>query len=132
MAKKKKITSKENNSKNETKLEGPALDELVNQCLVVTDRNGEIIGKDSTPVTSYLAMEYQSDYGKIIFEANSSAMGNGSYNLKVKDGRKTLLNVYGSFTARPFNNHASRYVSGDWEKKVKLEYQQIMKNEKRN
>ncbi|MDO8511231.1 MAG: hypothetical protein Q7S55_03635 [Nanoarchaeota archaeon] len=104
---------------------GKALDDLVDQCLIVTDRNGIILRKDGNPVSSFLSMEYQSDYGKIRFDVQSSAQGNGSYDVEVKDGRKIIFKAQGNYTASPYNSEAVKYVSGDWEKQLKKEYKKI-------
>src|SRR3989344_8243445 len=102
---------------------GKALDDLVDQCLIVTDRNGVILRRDSSPVSSHLSMEYQSDYGKITFDVQSSAQGNGSYQVEVKEGTKTIFSAVGNYTASPYNSQAVKYVSGDWEKQLKKEYE---------
>ena len=112
--------------KQETTLEGKALDDLVDQCFVVADRKGRIVEKNSSPVLSYLSMKYQSDYGEISFKVTRSAMGNGSYRIEVKDCGKVLLKAYGNYTSGPYNNMAEKYVPGDWQKKLKKEYEEVI------
>src|SRR3989344_9672593 len=104
---------------------GEAFDNLVDQCLIVTDRNGVVLRKNSSPVSSFLSMEYQSDYGMIRFDVQSSAQGNGSYSVEVKDGRTTIFKAQGNYTASPYNSQAVKYVSGDWEEKLKKEYEKV-------
>ncbi len=109
----------------EPTIQGKALDDLVNQCLIVTDRRGRVLGKHHTTVTSFLSMEYQSDYGKITFAVYSSAMGNGSYKLTVTEGRTILFEASGNYTACPFNSKAEIYNPGDWEKKLENEWRRV-------
>ena len=108
-------------------IQGEALDDLVDRCLAVAERKGRILGRNGSKVLSYLSMEYQSDYGKIAFQVISSTIGNGSYNVEVKRGRNIVFKAYGNYTSGPYNNQAEKYVPGNWENKLKDEYERVKK-----
>ncbi|MEK6904906.1 MAG: hypothetical protein AABX24_00745 [Nanoarchaeota archaeon] len=104
---------------------GNVLENLVNQCLIVTDKKGKIIGRSNTPISAWLAMEYQADYGKIKFDVNVSAMGNGHYIVTVQDGEQIVFRAEGNYMVKPFNSKTTKYVSGKWENKLKREYTKL-------
>lgn len=113
--------------KQKATIQGEALEQLVSQCFFLTDRKGVCLERDSNPMTSFRCMEYQSEYGKIRFNVQRSAMGNGSYKLEVKDGRKTLFKAVGNYTSGPYNNLVEKYVPGEWEDKFKEEFKAYVK-----
>ena|SRR3989344_3458343 len=106
-------------------IEGKDLDDLVLKCLVVTDRRGVVLSKGSSPVISSLSMEYKEGNRKITFNVNSSAMGNGSYFIEVKEGRKIVLKSKGNYTNAPYNSQAQKYEPGAWEKEIEKQYDKV-------
>jgi len=98
------------------------LQDLVNRCLIFTDRNGKVLNKVSTPVTSWLGMKYEGKDLYIQFSVAASAMGNGGSRVIVKHKGKLVLQATGSFTVAAFNLTAKVYIPGAWEKKIPTEF----------
>ena len=113
-------------TKNKT-LEGPELTDLVNQCMIVTDRKGTVLRKHGTPMTAELAMEYLAPYGKIAFDLSIAAQGNGAYEVRVTKDKKLVFKARGNYMSRPFNNTLERYVPGRWQEELNKEYHEIKK-----
>lgn len=99
---------------------GKNIDELVRKCLFFTDRNGRVLSKDSTPISSSLSMEYKNEKEKmyILFKIFQHAYGNGSLSIIVKQNNETMLEATGGFIGGGTNIEAKKYLKGDWEKKI--------------
>ena len=91
---------------------------LVNRCLVFTDRKGEVLDKTSTPVTSTLQMKYEGNDFFINFFASSTAMGNGICWVNVKYKGEVVLAAEGKYMVAAYDTTATIYIAGDWEKNI--------------
>ena len=94
------------------------LDELVNNCLIFTDRNGRVLDKAGSPVSARLEMEYSQDDIYIHFRVQQSPYGNGSLSLKVKVEDVVVLQATGNYIGRPCGIVAKTYKPGSWEKLI--------------
>ncbi len=91
---------------------------LFEDCMVHADRNGRVLAKDGTPMTSHLEMEHTDKDLHIRFKAYRAAQGNGSCQVTVKLGTRTVLQGHGGFTAGPNDVRQKTLVPGDWEKRI--------------
>ncbi len=91
---------------------------LVNRCLVFTDRKGKVLAKEGTPVTSLLEMKYQGDNLLIKFFASNAAMGNGVCRISVKYKGELVLAAKGRYSIAAYDIEARIYIPGEWEKKI--------------
>ena len=97
------------------------LKDLIHRCILLTDRRGCVISKESTPVSFRLQMEYKKDRLEIYIYVVMSVMGSGSYQLSVKSGKKSVLYANGNFSGPynyPDNPYISDYIPSFWEKKI--------------
>ena len=97
------------------------LKDLIHRCILLTDRRGRKLRKESNPVTACLEMEYNDKKFRIWFYVTANAMAGGSYQMKVIQGKSTLLKAEGysgGFYVYPYEPNVSAYISGAWEKKI--------------
>jgi len=102
------------------------LNDLVNRCIIFTDRNGVVLDKGSHPFSSWLSMEYKSEDLSISFRVQNSPYSNGSSHIKVFYNEETVLDVEGNFITLAFNIKTKKYAPSDWEKRIPL-YEGILK-----
>jgi hypothetical protein len=94
------------------------VEDLMNRCMIFTDRKGKVLDKGSHPFSSWLKMKYAKDSFTIVFSAQQSPYSNGSCSVRVKRGRKVLLDASGNYMAGPFGVKAKTYIPGSWEEKI--------------
>lgn len=102
------------------------LKDLVNRCILFTDRKGVLVGKGSHPFGSWLSMTYNDKSISISFRVQHSPYSNGSSYVKVDCNGETVLEAEGSFITFAFDIQSKKYVSGDWEKRIPT-YDNILK-----
>lgn len=104
------------------------LNDLVNRCIIFTDRNGTVLDKGAHPFSTWLSMEYKSDNFSISFHVQNSPYSNGSSYVKVSYRKRIVLEAEGSFMNLAFDTKAKKYFPGDWEKKIPP-YNDLLKRE---
>ena len=96
------------------KIIGHDPDRLAGKLQIYVDRRGNIIEKDSTPVTSTLTMDLTEGDISIYFYVGVSAMGNGSHRTGVSYKGKEVLDMRGNYTSGPFNTKVTLFKNGKW------------------
>ena len=97
------------------------LKNLIHKCMLLTDRRGKVLSKESNPAVSRLRMEYRADGLRIWFGVSVSARAGGRYQMEVKENNKTVLEAEESlvgFYNQPYNPEVSVYTPGSWEDKI--------------
>lgn len=104
-----------------------ALDKLADRCILYVDRSNTrgnrksvILEKESNPAVARLAMENKDGDLHILFSVVESARGRGSFHVQVKLKRKTVFDAHGSWLNGPYDTIADKYISGAWEKHIKV------------
>jgi hypothetical protein len=96
------------------------IDKYLENVLVFVDRNGVVVDKHSTPMSSSLKMKYENGDLHVSMNAYAHGMGNGSCGATVKYKGKIVYKAAGSFTSSPYNTKVDKYVTGEWEKLMGL------------
>lgn len=107
--------------------EKTALDKLAERCILCVDRSNTrgnkksvILEKESNPAVTRLAMENKDGDLHVVFSVVESARGIGSFRVQVKLKRKTVFDAHGSWLNGPYDTIADKYLSGAWEKHIKV------------
>jgi hypothetical protein len=88
--------------------------------LVFVDRNGTILDKHSTPMSTSLHMQYKQGDLDIDMHAFAHGMGNGSCSATITYQGEVVYQAGGSFTSSPYNVEVKKYSSGAWEQLMDL------------
>lgn len=96
---------------------------LFNRCMAFTDRNGKVLSRESTRLSSKLMMQYKDQNITIKFGTANSAGSKASCWVKVWHKSEFVLSAKGNFMRGPimvdaYDILAMTYVPGDWEKKI--------------
>ncbi len=93
------------------------LNALANAVMVFVDRGGEIVQKESGPMSTHLVMRFRDKHFFATFGATQTVASNGSCWVNVKYKRELVFSAHGNFMAAAFNVTARTYKPGEWEKR---------------
>ena len=94
------------------------INDIANNCLYFTDRNGRVLNKHGNPGSKSLEMEYKDKDLTIYFFAFASPRTNGSCHVKVTEKGNVVFEAEGNYTAYAHGMAAKIYVPGNWEEKI--------------
>ena len=97
------------------------LKELIHRCIILTDRKGVVIDRESNPGMKRLSMFFAKDNIRIRFSITESARSGGIYLLEVRQRGAVILRVSDSFPTSysyPCKPRVEDYTPGNWEKRI--------------